>query len=348
MRAAIVESPGKLALRDIACPRPGPYEALVRMEIAAICNSTDIKILEGHLPFVQQYPTTLGHEGLGTVVEVGEKVISYRVGERVINPCTLRTGVPGLGSGWGTLAEYALAGDFAAMTGDGVCDEEHGFDGVFETQKVLPPDLAPRQAILLSTWREVWSSFYDFGFVPGASLLVIGGGPVGLSFVMLARQWGMQPVALATRSQWKLEKARRLGAQAVFPAEAGWTAEAKEEFPEGFDYVVDAVGSCAVINEALRLVKPNGTVGVYGTLTERCLPLSLEGAPANWRMIVHQWPDYTREAAAQEPLCEMIRAGRLLSEEFITHELPFEQVADGFALIKQNRALKVLLRFRQE
>lgn len=348
MRAAIVESPGQLAVRDIPCPRPGPYEALVRTEIAAICNSTDTKILEGHLPFVQQYPTTLGHEGLGTVVEVGEKVISYRVGDRVINPCTLRTGVPDLGSGWGTFAEYALAGDFAAMTRDGVCDEEHGFDGVFETQKVVPLDIPLRQAILLSTWREVWSSFSDFGLAPGRSLLVIGGGPVGLSFVTLARQWGMEPVALATRSQWKLEKAQRLGAQATFPAEPGWTAQAKERFPAGFDYVVDAVGSAAVINEALSLVKPDGTVGVYGTLAERSLPLSLDGAPANWRMVVHQWPNYTREAAAQEPLCQMIREGRISSEEFITHELPFEQLADGFALIKQNRALKVLLRFASE
>ena len=348
MRAVVVENPGKLAIRDIPTPRPGPYEALVRMEVAAICNSTDTKILEGHLAFVEQYPTTLGHEGLGTVVEVGEKVVSYRPGDRVINACTLQTGVEGLGSGWGTMAEYALAGDFAAMSRDGVCDEEHGFDGAYETQKVLPPDIPARQAILLSTWREVWSSFSDFGFVPGRSVLVVGGGPVGLSFAMLARQFGMGPVSLATRSQWKLDKALRLGAEVVFPADAGLVARAKERFPEGLDHVVDAVGSSAVINQALSLVKLDGTVGVYGTLAEKSLPLSLEGVPSNWRMVVHQWPNYPREAAAQEPLCEMIREGSISSEEFITHELPFEQVADGFALIKENRALKVLLHFRGE
>jgi threonine dehydrogenase-like Zn-dependent dehydrogenase len=348
MRAVIVEQPGQLALRDIPCPRPGPYEALVRMQVAAICNSTDTKILEGHVPFVRQYPTTLGHEGLGTVVEVGERVVSYRPGDRVLNACTLRTGVAGLGSGWGTMAEYALAGDFAAMSRDGVCDEGHGFDGVFETQRVVPPDLPERQAILLSTWREVWSSFPDFGFAPGRSVLVIGGGPVGLSFAMLTRQWGMEPVALATRSAWKLEKALRLGAQAVFPAVGDWPAQARQQFPKGFDYVADAVGSPTVINQALRLVKPEGTVAVYGTLAEQTLPLSLDGAPANWRLLVHQWPNYAREAAAQDPLCRMIREGRISSEEFITHELPFERVAEGFALIRQNRALKVLLRFPGE
>ncbi len=345
MLAAVVTEPGNLVLDDIPVPRPGPYEALVRMETVAICNSTDTKILEGHLPFVKQYPTTLGHEGLGTVVEVGEKVTSYRTGDRVINACTMRTGLAGLGSGWGTMAEYALAGDFAAMSAAGVCDEAHGFDGVFETQKVIPPDIPPRQAILLATWREVWSSFFDLGFVPAKSVLVIGGGPVGLSFAMLAKQLGMAPVALTTRSQWKLDKALRLGADAVFPADEQLPALVREQFPEGLDYVVDAVGSSAVMNEALRLLKLGGTLAVYGTLTEDRLPLGLHGVPPNWRLVVHQWPDYVREAAAQEPLCEMIRAGAISSEEFITEELPFAQVAQGFALVKQNRALKVLLHF---
>lgn len=347
MKAVVMETPGRLTVRDIPAPQRGPYDALVRMEIAAICNSTDSKIAAGHFPAFDTYPTTLGHEGVGTVVEVGQKVISYQVGDRVLNACTLQTGVEGLASGWGTMAEYALAGDFAAMAADDVCDEEHGYDGLYETQKVIPADVPSRQAILLSTWREVYSSFSDFDFTAGQSLLIIGGGPVGLSFVYLAKQFGLAPVCLTTRSQWKLDKANILGAEAVFATNEHMVERAKALRPDGFDFVIDAVGSPAVINQALQLVKSDGTIGVYGTVPEDSLTLAKGKAPYNWKLVMHQWPDYSKEAAAHEPLCQMIREGRIAADEFITHELPFAEVAEGFERIRQNQALKVLLHFEE-
>ncbi|MBI4472167.1 MAG: alcohol dehydrogenase catalytic domain-containing protein, partial [Acidobacteria bacterium] len=157
MKAVIIAKPKELVVREIPAPRPGPYEALVRMELCAICNSTDTKLKDGHFPGFTTYPATLGHEGIGTVVETGAKVVSFKPGDRVLNPCTMQTGIPGLASGWGTMAEFALAGDHAALAAAGVCDAAHGWDGVFQTQKVIPADIPNRQAILMSTWREVWS-----------------------------------------------------------------------------------------------------------------------------------------------------------------------------------------------
>lgn len=342
LRALIVERPNAVTIREIPRPTIGPYHALARMELMAICNSTDTKIIAGDFPGFATYPATLGHEGIGTVVEIGERVTAYQIGDRVLNPCTPFTGIEGLASGWGTLAEYALVGDYAAMVADD-CDAAHGFDGVFETQKTIPSDIPSRQAILLSTWREVYAAFADFGFVPGRSLLVIGGGPVGLSFVKLAKLYGMRPVCLATRSAWKQEKARALGADAVFPADKEFVTRAKDAFPEGFAYVIDAVGSPAVINQALQLVEYHGTVGVYGTVPEKQLTLGTAAAPYNWRLVMHQWPDYALEAAAHELLCEWLREGRLSSEAWITHELPFSRVAEGFELVKGHSALKVVV-----
>jgi 2-desacetyl-2-hydroxyethyl bacteriochlorophyllide A dehydrogenase len=345
VRAAVVEEPGKLAMWDIPAPRPGPYHALVRMEVAAICNSTDTKIKDGHFPGFDTYPTTLGHEGVGTVVEIGAKVRSYKVGDRVLNPCTMQTGVEGLASGWGTMAAFALAGDFAAMQADGVCDPHHGFDSAFETQKVIPADIPSRQAVLMATWREVLSSFSDFGFAPGSSLLVIGGGPVGLSFVALAKIAGMSPVCITSRSQWKLDKAISLGADYALSADAALVERARQLRPGGFDFVVDAVGSPAVMNQALRLIGFNGTVCVYGTVPEKSVTLTKEQAPYNWKLIMHQWPDYAREAGAHEPICQLIRAGKLSAESFVTHELAFDEIEEGLDLIRRNEATKVLLWF---
>lgn len=345
MKAAIIVGPGRMELRDITKPCMSQYDALVRMELVAICNSTDTKLKDGHFPGFNTYPCTLGHEGVGTVVDIGEKVISYKVGDRVLNACTMRTGIDGLASGWGTMAEYALAGDHAAMSRDGVCDQAHGYDGVFETQKVIPEDIPSRQAILMATWREVWSSFSDFGFEKGQDLFVIGGGPVGLSFVALAICFGLRNVALSTRSSWKLAKAVAMGAGRVFQAEAGMIGNVRTEFPAGFDYVIDAVGSPAVMSQALQLVKADGTIGVYGTVPDDNITLVKKGAPYNWRFIMHQWPDYSKEAAAHEPLCRLIREGKLDSNDFITHEMPFDRIDDGFKALKENKALKVILSF---
>ena len=346
MKAVVVESPGKLSLRSIEDPAVDDYSALVRMEIVAICNATDRKIINGTLPGGITFPTTLGHEGIGTVVKIGKKVKSYKVGDRVLNPQIVYSPIKGLSSTWGTMAEYSLVFDDNAMKADGINDEEHGYDGVYETQKVIPIDIPSRQAILLATWREVYSSFKDFGFQQGRSLLIFGGGPVGLSFVSLAKLFGMKPVCLTTRSQWKMDRAKSLGADEVFPADETLVSELQKYHFEGFNFVIDAVGSNDVIKKAIQVICPNGTIGVYGTLSEKELRFGIEKSPSNWQLIVHQFPDYSKEAAAHEPLCEYIEQGKISSEDYITHEFPFEKILTGFEMIEKNQALKVLLHLK--
>ncbi len=348
MKAVVVERPGELAFRDLPVPKIGEYQALVRVELAAICNSTDTKIISGHLTGLTAYPTTLGHEGIGTVVEVGKKVRAFKVGDRVLNPRTPFTGDEALASSWGTFAEYALASDYEAMVADGVCDAAHGFDPSAAIQRLVPEDIPSRQAILLCIWTEAYSGFSAYRFKPGDSVLVFGGGPLGLSVVKLARLYGMGPVCLAEPVEWKREKALSLGADAVFPVDDDLVAKAREVCPDGFANVVDAVGSPAVINQALRLVRFDGTIGVYGTIPYEQVTLDIAAAPYNWLLVIHQWPDYVAVGEAQEPLMDFIRAGQLSSEDFITHELPLDEIEEGFELVRQGSELKVILSVSQD
>jgi threonine dehydrogenase-like Zn-dependent dehydrogenase len=343
MKAVVVETPGTLSLRSIEIPEVDDYSALVRMEIVAICNTTDRKIINGTLSESISYPTTLGHEGIGTVIKVGKRVKSYKVGDRVLNPQIVYSPIEGLSSTWGTMAEYSLVFDDNVMKADGINDEEHGYDGVYETQKVIPVNIPSRQAILLATWREVYSSFKDFGFQQGKSLLIFGGGPVGLSFISLAKLFGMKPVCLTTRSQWKLDRAKSLGADEVFPADENLLLELHKYCSEGFNFIVDAVGSNDVINKSIQVISYTGTICVYGTLSEQELRFGIKNSPSNWQLIVHQFPDYAKEAAAHEPLCEYIEQGKISSEDYITHEYPFEMIEKGFEMVEKNQALKVLL-----
>ena len=258
---------------------------------------------------------------------------------------TLKTGVKGLESSWGTFAEYALVGDYSAMKADGVCDDKHGYFEEFITQKVIPSDIPSEQAILLSTWREVYSSLSEFNLSKGKSLLVIGGGPVGLSFVSIAKCLNISPVCLSTRSEWKLKKATLLGADEVFIADKNLVSKSRDFLPEGFDIAIDAVGSSSVINEALKIIGFNGLIGVYGTIPDKNISINKQDAPYNWRLIFHQWPDYSKEADAHDPICKFIRLGKISSKEFITHRLSFDEIEEGFDLIDKKKALKVILNF---
>ena len=78
MFSVSVTEPGKVAIVEIPDPEPGPYDAVIKTELAFLCNATDRKLIEGHFPGVENYPLLLGHESVGIVETVGEKVATFK------------------------------------------------------------------------------------------------------------------------------------------------------------------------------------------------------------------------------------------------------------------------------
>ena len=183
MRAVAVIEPGRVEVVELGRPEVGPYQALVKTDVAALCNATDGKLVAGHFPGVDQYPLILGHESTGVVEAVGAKVRNFRLGDRVIGGLQFEFSDPRFSSGWGGFCDYTLANDHDAMVADGVADAAHGWFECYEIQRAVASDIAAPEAVLMCTWREVLGGFGDFQLQPGHSLLVFGAGPVGLSFV---------------------------------------------------------------------------------------------------------------------------------------------------------------------
>lgn len=343
MRAVLVKKPGELAVSDIARPSPGPYQALVRTEVAALCNATDAKLIDGHFPGVDRYPLALGHEGAGIVTQVGAKVRAFAVGDRVIGGLVFGFAEHGLASGWGGFCEYTLANDHDAMVADGVADAAHGWLECYEVQRRVDADIPAEEAALLCTWREVYGGLGDFGLRPQDRVLVFGAGPVGLSFVKFCKLLGFRWVGLADPLPHKRARALAMGADAVYsPAEL---EAASPQLAGSLDAVVDAVGHERVVNAALPLIRPGGTVGVYGVIAAPALTIEKARGPYNFNLIVHQWPTRWREREAQAPLCQWIREGKLAAAEFVTHAYPVERVADAVAAVRSGAVVKCLLRF---
>lgn len=346
MKAITIPEPGKIEVREVEVPKPGPYQALMKVETMALCNSTDRKLVEGHFPGMETYPMVLGHENAGIVVEVGEKASCFKVGDRVLGGMVFDFGVPGLVGGWGGFCEYVLVNDHDAMARDGIADAAHGWYDSCIIQNVLPEGVGADEAALLCTWREVYGGLGDFGIIPDGStspnpdvkkVLVYGGGPVGLSFVKFMKILGIPWVGLVDGNVRKHAKALEFGADAVFTPD-------QVNFPkESFDVIIDAVGNEGIVNAAIGMIRLGGTIGVYGVISQPTLTLEKGKGPYNFNLIVHQWPTRRRERAAMGPLSDWIRAGKLSAAEFVTHRFPAPKIADAFAALKAGEALKILM-----
>ena len=346
MFAVAVVKPDELQMVEVPKPDPGPYEARLKTEIAALCNMTDRKLIHGEFPGVDQYPLLLGHETVGTVEAVGENVRSFKVGDRVVGGLVLRSPDPAYGSGWGGFCEYTLAGDHRAMVEDGVANEAHGWGEVFEIMRVVPTTISLEDAVLLCTWREVYGAFDDFLLKAGDDVLIYGGGPVGLSFVKFGRLLGLGEIYLVDRNAHKQQKAREMGATAACGPDDPELLALFARKQRQFDTVIDAVGKESIINDALPLIKLGGTIGVYGVIDMPSITLNKQRGPFNFNLIIHQWPTRKREHDAQEPLIEWIEAGKLSYREFVMGEFPITQIDEAYHWSVETKAVKTLLRYK--
>ncbi len=345
MLSVAVPEPGRIEPVEIPEPKPGPYEALLRTEAVCLCNSTDRKLVQGHFPGVDKYPLLLGHETVGVVEEVGDRVRTFKAGDRVVGGLLLRSTDPAYASAWGGFSQYLLAGDHAAMLADGVADAEHGWAEVFEIMRPVPPELSVEDGVMLLTWREVLGGFGDFNLQPGDDILVFGAGPVGLSFIKFARILGLNYVGCIEPMPDKREKALAMGAAQAFAPDDPSLPGLVRARGRPFDAVIDAVGKEAIINAGVELVKLGGSVCVYGVIDTPSIRVEKSRGPYNFNLIVHQWPTRAREAAAQETLCEWIRAERLSYKEFISAEYPIREIQTAFAQSLTGETIKTILRF---
>lgn len=340
MRSVVVVKPNEVVVRELPRPAPGPYQALVKTDVCAVCNATDAKVVAGHFPGLDDYPLVLGHEATGVVEAVGEKVTGFKVGDRLLSGMLFDFGDSGYFSGWGGMSDYTLANDHDAMVRDGLADAEHGWYECHEVQSVVPVGISADDAALLCTWREVYSGIEVFGIEPSDRVLVYGAGPVGLSFVKFGKLLGWNWIGLVDPLGWKRNLAKSFGADEVFAPDD----EQVRAFGP-FDAIIDAVGSPKIMNAAVSMIKMEGKICVYGVLADNAFTLDKSTGPYNFNLLIHQWPTRRRERAAMTPLCEWIKDGKLSADEYVTARYPVEQIYDALEAVRSGKILKCLIDF---
>ncbi|WP_061931436.1 zinc-dependent alcohol dehydrogenase family protein [Aureimonas sp. AU22] len=265
MQAIRLEGVGQLALREVKKPVPGVGELLVRVEACGICG-TDRHLLRGEFP--SRPPVTLGHEFAGIVEAIGEGVSGFTPGMTV-------TGDPNIACGRCPECHRGRVNLCRNLQAIGI----HR-DGGFADYVVLPERQAHRLPDGLDPVHGAFAEplacclhGMDVAAVrPGETVVVLGGGLIGLLVVQLARLAGAARVVLVTRSAGKRELGQRLGATDAVDAGAGAVVERLVGegglLPGGADLVVEAAGVRETVTQAPRIAARGGRVLLLGVLPQ--------------------------------------------------------------------------------
>jgi propanol-preferring alcohol dehydrogenase len=268
MRAARYVGPGGgLVLATVPVPEPGPGEVLLRVLAAGLCH-TELQLLAGTLN-LGVTPLTLGHEVVGEVVALGERVEAVQAGQRVLvyyyNPCDE--------CGWCASGQEQLCPNLGPQIG---FSADGGFAEYVRVKArnlfPLPPGLDSGEAAPLGC--SAAAALHAVRAVaevrPGETVLVYGIGAVGLALVQLARLAGARVLAVG-RSPAKLALARELGAEVVG---AGGGSEVVAEAlratrSEGADVVFEVVGSAETMANSIALLRRHGRLVFVGYGADR-------------------------------------------------------------------------------
>jgi alcohol dehydrogenase len=350
MRAAVFEGKGRIALHEVPRPEPAVGQALVRVTLTTICG-TDVHILKGEYPVREGL--VVGHEPVGVVEALGAGVTGYQRGDRVIvgaitpcgqcraclsgdlSQCSHGEGYQAIG-GWrfgntidGCQAEYVLVPDAQANLAkipDGLTDEE----------VLLCPDI-----------MSTGFSAAERGHVRlGDAVVVFAQGPIGLCATAGARLAGASLVIGVDSVPRRLEFARKMGADVVLNhKEQDVVAEIKRLTGGGADVAIEALGQPGTFENALRSVRPGGTVSSLGVYSGHLqVPLDAFAAGLGDHRIVTSLCPGGKERMRR--LMSIVAAGRFPFRDLVTHSFRLADIQTAYDLFANQRdgVMKVAIR----
>lgn len=337
MRVAMYYNNRDVRLEEMAVPRIGSGEIMVKVMASGICGSD---VLEWYR--LRKAPLVLGHEIAGVVVETGTGVEQYQSGMRVFVshhiPCNV--------------CHYCLNGHHTA------CETLHttnydpgGFAEYIRVPRlnvdrgvfVLPEAVSFGEAVFIEPLACVVRGQRNAGLQPGQSVLILGSGISGMLHLLLARALGAGRIVMTDVSEYRLALAREFGADAVLDAREDVPGRLREINGDRLaDCVIVCTGAASAFQQALKSVDRGGTVLCFAT-TEPGVDIPV---PINefWRNEIRLIPSYGNSPLDATVAIELIRAGRVKVGGLITHRLPLEETDAGFRLVAAGgKSLKVII-----
>lgn len=313
-----------------------PTDAIISLPVTCICGS-DLWPYRGIQSFPQ--PAAMGHEYCGIVEEVGRDVTTLKRGQFVIgsffasdNSC------PHCRHGYQTSCQHAtpVGGAQAPRLRVPLAD------GTLVSTRDMPDaDHMPSMLALSDVMGTGWFAADAANVKPGATVVVVGDGAVGLLGVLSAKQMGAERIIAMSRHASRQQLAREFGATDIVTERGDDGIERIKQLTSGVgaDSVLECVGTQESMMQAIKSTRPGGYVGYVGVPHG----VSLDGQQLFFSHVhLHGGPAPVRRYLPK--LIDLVLNGTIDPGKVFDLALPLEQVADGYRAMDERRAIKTLLR----
>lgn len=342
VKAIRINGPHQVHLEEVPIPAPGAGEVLIRVRATGICG-TDVEIVHGTMAYftlgMAAYPVTPGHEWVGEVVDLGDGVHEFAIGDHVVGECSVGC----------RACDRCLSGNYHRClnrTETGILNRDGGFAEYIVYPAVflhrISADVDLRAAALVEPTAIAFNGVKNAKISPQTYLAIHGDGPIGLLVLLVARAFGAAKIALIGATPHRLKLARRLGADRVIDCAAEDVAGALLEFGGGAlpDAAIEATGNPDAASTAIRTVAPGGRVVLQGLFGGNPLngfdldqivinDLTVKGALGSPNI----WPDVIR----------LIESGRVNPLAIVSAELPLDRFADGIGAVTAREEIKIVV-----
>ncbi|KRE82100.1 zinc-dependent alcohol dehydrogenase family protein [Arthrobacter sp. Soil763] len=349
MKALVYGGPGQKSWTDVPDPTiQNPSDVIVKVDTTTICG-TDLHILKGDVPAVAK-GRILGHEGVGTITDVGSSVTALKAGDRVIISCikscghcaNCRTGL--YSHCMGSEGQAGVGWVFGHLI-DGTQAEYVRVPYAENSLHLLPEGVSDEQAVMLS---DILPTGFEIGVQygrvkPGDTVAVIGAGPVGLAAMATAGLYGAATIIAVDLDANRLEQSRGFGAtDVVLSSDADWKDQVLAHTDgQGVDVAIEAVGVPATLEMCLAVVRPGGNVanvGVHGKPVELHVEdLWIQNINLSMGLV---------NTNTTPMLLKLVAQNKVPAGKFATHHFRFDQFMDAydtFARAAETKALKVVI-----
>lgn len=349
MKALVYHGPNNKTWETVDDPRiQEPTDVIVRVDTTTICG-TDLHILKGDVPAVTD-GRVLGHEGVGTVVEVGSAVSGFAADDRVIISCITSCGSCSYCQK--QLPSHCLADEGTNGIGwilghliDGTQAEYVRIPYADTSLHKLPEGVGDEAALMLS---DILPTGFEIGVrngrvKPGDVVAVVGAGPVGLSAITTAGLYGASRVIAIDLDDNRLKLAKAFGASdGVNSGQQDWKDQVMAMTDGlGVDTAIEAVGVPTTFDMCTQLIRPGGTVanvGVHGVPVELKLEeLWIKDVAITTGLV---------SATTTGMLLKLVSQGKLQPQQLVTHRFKLDDIIsayDTFGRAAETKAIKVAI-----
>jgi threonine dehydrogenase-like Zn-dependent dehydrogenase len=350
MRATVFHGPGDIRVEEVPRPHAGAGEAVIRVTTTTICG-TDVHIVKGEYPV--RPGLVIGHEPVGVIEELGPGVTGYTIGQRVlvgaITPCGQCSACLS-----GHLSQCGHGGGYEALGGWRFGNTINGAQAEYLLVPSAQANLAPvpdgvsdEQVVLLADIASTGFAGAESGGIRiGDAVVVFALGPIGLCAVAGARLMGASLIIGVDSDPVRLAMARTMGADVVLDfSQVDVVAQVKRLTGGGADVTIEALGAQGTFENALRSLRPGGTLsslGVYSGKLE--MPYDAFSAGLGDHRIVTTLCPGGKERMRR--LIASVESGRFDPLPLITHRFALDDIVEAYDLFSHRRdgVLKVAVR----